>query len=83
VIVVTVELWSASTRKRSRLGAMTISNDGTGCAARGNYDCVVLRKGNWTPTRTCHVNDYPRKSYPIWRLVLRALRGCFPEERAR
>jgi hypothetical protein len=27
------------------------------------------------------VKDYPRQAYNVWRLVIRALRACFPEER--
>jgi len=32
-------------------------------------------------TRTGEVKNYPRLSYNIWRLVLRALRSSFPEEK--
>jgi hypothetical protein len=32
-------------------------------------------------TRTGSVHDYPRQSYNVWRLVIRALLSCFPEER--
>lgn len=31
-------------------------------------------------TRVGHVHDYPRLAYNVWRLVVRALRSCFPEE---
>lgn len=34
-----------------------------------------------TATRTTRVEGYPRESYNIWRLVSRALRGAFPEEK--
>lgn len=32
-------------------------------------------------TRTARVENYPRLSYSVWRLVLRALKSCFPEEK--
>lgn len=32
-------------------------------------------------TRSGQVHDYPRQSYNVWRLISRALRACFPEER--
>jgi hypothetical protein len=31
-------------------------------------------------TRAAKVLNYPRLSYNVWRLILRALRGAFPEE---
>jgi hypothetical protein len=33
-------------------------------------------------TRTARVEGYPRLSYNVWRLILRSLRACFPEETA-
>jgi hypothetical protein len=39
-----------------------------------------FRKGP-KPTRSGLVRNYPRKSYVVWRLILRALRACFPEEK--
>lgn len=37
------------------------------------YPDKVLRKGE--------VHAYPRLAYNIWRLVMRALRSAFPEEK--
>lgn len=34
-------------------------------------------------TRSGTVKNYPRLSYNVWRLVLRALRSAFPEEKGR
>lgn len=31
-------------------------------------------------TRTARVDNYPRLSYNVWRLITRALKACFPEE---
>lgn len=83
MIVVKVELHSARTGQVSELGRMHICNDSTGTESRGNYQCIVLRKGQTderAPTRVCRIQAFPRKSYSVWRLVLRALRDCFPEE---
>ena len=33
------------------------------------------------PTREGHVADYPRLRHSVWKLVLRALKASFPEER--
>jgi hypothetical protein len=83
MIVVRVELWPASGAKPSPLACVVITNDGTGTASRGSYDARVLRKGSSDlskPIRTGRVENYPRASYHVLRLVLRALRACFPEE---
>jgi len=89
MIIVRVDL--VSKRGVERLGAMTISNVG-GTAKRGNYEAKVGRKtdavsGDWNrindkPLREADVRDYPRLSYNVWRLVIRALLGCFPEEKS-
>lgn len=82
MLLVRIELHSAVTGRVREIGRLIICNDGTGTVARGNYECVVLRKGPpWDrEQRRCAVTNYPRRSYNVWRLVLRALRGCFPEE---
>ena len=82
MIIVTIELQSAITNERSKLGEMHICNDGTGTAERGNYFAHVMRKGSWNkPQRHGRVYDYPRNSYSVWRLVMRALKDAFPEEK--
>lgn len=55
---------------------------------RGQHACpwphgldADAQKTRPAPTRTAVVRDYPRRSYTVWRLILRALRGAFPEER--
>lgn len=99
MIVVTIELHQKGDPARAKiLGRMFIVNDGTSTKTnRGNYLCVVNRKGRngtsvfrtpdgtagWrSPAqRVAHVKDFPRESYSVWRLVLRALRACYPEEK--
>lgn len=87
MIVVTVELWSARTKTRKVLGQTIITNQAVNRdGKRGDYYCRVARKGQSTvqamrkPLRVGHVTNYPRESYNVWRLVLRALRATFPEE---
>jgi len=99
MIVVKIELHSAITGRVSEIGRMLICNDGAGSADRGDYSVQVLRRkdrpggiseyvtgiaaGSEPVTRTAEVKNYPRQSYNVWRLVLRALRGAFPEETGR
>lgn len=94
MLVVKIELWSAVTGKVEEIGRMYIGNDGTARGKRGNYDVKVTRKGsekstgwktfrgwkNVKATRTGRVEDYPRSSYNVWRLITRALKSAFPEE---
>ena len=47
---------------------------------RADYGVRVLRRGGGKAYRTGTVVDYPRLSYNVWRLVIRALLGCFHEE---
>ena len=93
MIVVKIELWSAVTHERCEIGRMYIANDGRRSLeypALGDYTAAVCRRGSEKvpapldpdgpkATRTAEVRDYPRLSYNVWRLVLRALRGAFPE----
>ena len=76
--------------RRYELGRSYLYNDGDGTAARGNYEVRVCRKGKHDVTqrqlvagdgftRTARVENWPRKSYNIWLLILRALRKAFPE----
>lgn len=84
MIVVKIELHSAITRQITTLGTMVIDNIG-GTREKGNYRVRVGRKGSSIPEvqnkplRVGSVTDYPRLSYNIWRLILRALQSAFPE----
>ena len=89
MLVVKIELWSAVTGAETELGRMYLANDGTARdPAKGNYDVKVARKGSkeyesWNEiktTRTGRVENYPRLSYNVWRLITRALLSAFPEE---
>jgi hypothetical protein len=80
VIVVTVELHSARTGKRTTLGRAVIMNDGTGGAGpRGNYDAVFFRRGQNRALREVRVEGFPRRQLLVWDLLLRALRAGFGE----
>ena len=84
MIVVKVELHSSVTLEVTELGRTVIYNDGTGTGARGNYWANVCRRGSTDytkPTRVGRVVAYPRTAYNVWRLVIRALRSAFPEEK--
>ncbi len=88
MIVVRVELWPKGWKGKPphELMRMHITNDGTasdgsGDSPRGNYRVELFRKGCKTILRTGHVEDFPRRSYHVGRLVLRALAACFSEER--
>lgn len=93
MIVVKVELHSAVTGKVSEIGRAYFANIG-GTRTRGDYGVAVCRRGtsevpstDWScgtgplPTREGKVENYPRLSYSVWRLIIRGLRACFPEER--
>ncbi len=83
MIVIRIELWPWGFESRKReLGRMLIDNVG-GTNKRGDYRVRVLRKGSETKVlREGEVMNYPRLSYNIWRLVCRALKGTFPEEKS-
>ena len=78
MIVVKVELWPLGDESRKKeIGRMLISNDVATTAQdpnRGSYNVRVMRRGTTDKVqKTAKVEDYPRKSYPIWELVRRAL----------
>jgi hypothetical protein len=80
MIVVTVELKSAISRTRDRtLGQVTIANDGTGTATRGNYLAVATGRGGRT-LATARVEGFPRRSRHALRLLVRALKALYPNE---
>lgn len=89
MIVVKVELHSAVTGEVTEIGRTYIANDGTGTRERGNYKVKVCRKNSYNysgwnsvkAAREGEVKDYPRLTYNMWRLIIRALKGAFPEEK--
>lgn len=89
MIKVKIVLESAITHKETLIGEMTIANNAGGTRDRGNYNVAVARKNSWAegfgrmirnPLRTGRVDNYPRLSYNVWRLVVRAILAAFPEE---
>lgn len=92
MIVVKIELWPKGEEKRAKeLGRTYIYNKGDGTAAKGNYEVRVCRKGSFHKTgreivaakgftRTGKVLGWPRLTQNIWRLAIRSLLACFPEE---
>lgn len=82
MLIIKIELLSAITGKTEELGRMHICNRGdSGRKDRGNYKVEVFKKGSRTVMRTGNVENYARFSYNVWRLVLRALKSAFPEEK--
>ncbi len=93
MIVVRLELHSALTGKVTEIGVTRIANIG-GSKERSDYEARVQRRkdrpmgttADWCgweknqPARVGYVRDYPRHSYNVWGLVIRALRSAFPEE---
>jgi hypothetical protein len=82
MIVIKIELWPMGFESHKKeLGRMLIDNIG-GTRDRGDYRVRVLRKGSKDKVmRQGEVKDYPRLSYNVWRLIRRALKSTFPEER--
>lgn len=89
MLVLRLELHSAITGKITETGTTIIANDGTGTDNLGNYtvrvgnknDAGNIRKIYDNPQRMGSVKNYPRLSYNVWRLIVRALLAAFPEER--
>lgn len=87
MLVIKIELHSAVTRKVTTIGQMIIANTG-GTKDRGEYTAKVAHKNDVNnlganfnrPLREGTVINYPRLSYNVWRLVVRALLSAFPEE---
>jgi hypothetical protein len=85
VIVVKLEMWPfGDETKAYPLGRTYIWNTGSGGTKIGNYAAAVCKKGSVDrskPLRTGFVDEYPRLSYNVWRLIIRALKSAFPEEK--
>lgn len=85
MLVVKIELWPhGDEQKKREIGRTYIWNTGEGNVDKGEYAVAVCRRGSKERnnlTRTGLVKNYPRTKYNVWRLVIRALRSAFPEER--
>lgn len=79
MLIVRVELWTATTGERNEIARMQICNLGTGTPQLGDYEAKSLRgrsaaeldKG--VATRACLIGGYPRRRLHVWCLVARAL----------
>lgn len=90
MLVLTLTLRSARTGETTVLGQAVIDNVSGGGKGRhdrrADYRVRVGRRGAGlqsiadAPMRQGYVYNYPRMSYSVWRLVIRALRSAFPEE---
>lgn len=92
MIVIKLEMWPGGDEARKYdLGRAFIWNDGrVADPRRGDYGVAIQRRGytgSWVDVvrgqkaqRRGEVKDYPRLAYPVWRLIIRALRSAFPEE---
>jgi hypothetical protein len=86
MIVVKIELWPKGHEDKAReIGRMHLTNQFTKTVTNpklGDYLVQVLRRGTTDKvTREGIVFNYPRQSYNIWRLITRALKVTFPEEK--
>jgi hypothetical protein len=96
MLQVTIEKISATNGKKTIIGRMLLWNDGSGTENKATYKGIVRRRGQEEfsqkelqsheldpdrMTRRFEVRDYPRNAYNVWRLVTRALRSAFHEER--
>lgn len=76
MIVITIELWSAVTGKKTKLGEMHIANDGTGTDSKCDYDGRVMRKPDFKGvTRTGRVEGHRRHAQTVWHLLGKMLKS--------
>lgn len=92
MIVIKLEMWPGGDESEMYpLGRAYIDNISPDYSdpRRGDYRVRICRKGHYNYMsvsrgkylRRGEVHDYPRLSYSVWRLIIRALRAAFPEER--
>lgn len=92
MIVINIEMWPMGDKEQSySLGRMFIWNKGTAHSKsngkRGDYGFQILRKNKIdreTVDTTCkdevahgEVNNWPRLSYSVWKLVSKCLSEAF------
>lgn len=77
MVIVKIELVSAIDPRRSReIGRMVIHNTGEGTEDHGNYGIRLMRRGTTDVVqKTASVENFPRKSAVVWKLVARALKN--------
>lgn len=83
MIVIKIELWPLGFESQKReIGRMHITNKGTNTGNRGDYRVDLMRRGTTDKVlRTGDVDNFPRKSNSVWKLVLKSLRTVFSEEK--
>jgi hypothetical protein len=83
MIVIKIELWPLGFESHKReIGRMHITNKGTNTGTRGDYKVDLMRRKSTNKVlRTGDVDNFPRKSKSIWKLVLKSLKTVFPEEK--
>lgn len=59
---------------KKRLATMDIANDGTGTSERGNYKVRLHPNKEWDEKV---VTNFPRKSYPVYKLLYLALKDYY------
>ena len=77
MIRITIDLLPFGSEKaKIMLARAKISNNLTGTVARGNYDYSLWKKGRkiW---RKGKVENFPRNSYGIWKLLYLILKDVF------
>ena len=89
MLVIKIELWPLGDGNKAReLGRMYVANTGKGTKSKGDYKVAVCRKGSTKcpftgkvkAVREGKVENFPRNSYSVWRLIGRAILSAFPEE---
>lgn len=77
MIVVKVELHSAVTGQITEIGRLTIANDGTSLdKKKGNYNIKLMKRGTGDNVlKEGRVEEHPRLSQSIWKLVKKALKA--------
>ena len=94
MLVLKLEMWPLGSEDQKReIGRMYIASVSDDANDEiGDYSALVAPDGATTvpypfncggppPLRTGRVLGYPRLRHNVWRLVTRALRSCFPEEK--
>lgn len=81
MLVVKVELHSATTGRVTEIGRVIIANDDTGTDALGNYDVKQAREGDQDNSSVWHGPEQAarvlahRRSRHVWELVSRSLQA--------
>ena len=83
MIIVTVQKQNEKTGNSTLIGRM-ILKETSRSKKKANYHVILGRKNQAlrdtldSPMRVCEVLEYPRKSYVIWKLIVRALSTLYP-----